>query len=310
TLPDAALGGSMVAGLMPSPGGQSVWVSQNAGLVEVDLRDFHIRTRVSKADGLIDDEAWAYDPLAVGDDGRVYFATPRGLSIFNPSLREPDAEPPVVRFREVAFHEDRSGNNEISIAYAALTFSDESRVVYRTRLFGYDNGWSAAKPDAKIRYTNLPAYLFPKSYRFAVMARHSDGVWSLPQLYEFSVLPPWWLRWWALLGYIALTVAIASLANRLRMERLSRRNRELEAIVSARTHELEALDKMVEIINRELVLENVLRSLLEQGMKLFPQAGAAVFVQFDHEHHRADIVAALGYDVEAFKVVHMTPEDV
>ena len=309
TLPDAALGGSMVAGLMPSANGQSVWVSQNAGLAEVDMRDFHIRTRVSKADGLIDDEAWAYDPLAIGDDGRVYFATPRGVSIFNPALREPNAEPPVVRFRDIAFHEDRSGNNEISIAYAALTFSDESRVVYRTRLFGYDSGWSAARPDAKIRYTNLPAYLFPKSYRFAVMARNSDGVWSLPQLYEFSVMPPWMLRWWALIAYVALIVAIASLANRLRMRRLRRKNRELETIVSARTHELEALDKMVEIINRELVLENVLRSLLEQGMKLFPQADAVVFLQFDYERRRTGVVAALGYDIGAFRDVQMSPEE-
>ncbi|HSY48015.1 MAG TPA: response regulator [Thermoanaerobaculia bacterium] len=309
TLPASSLGGGMVAGLMLSSQGQSVWVSQNAGLAEVDLRDFHIRTRVSKADGLIDDEAWAYDPLAVGDDKRVYFATPRGLSIFNPALREPNAEPPVVRFRGIAFHEDRSGNNEISIAYTALTFSDESLVVYRTRLFGYDKDWSAARPDAKIRYTNLPAYFFPKSYRFAVMARNSDGVWSLPALYEFSVMPPWWLRWWALIGYVALTVAIASLANRLRVRRLQRINSELEAIVSARTHELETLDKMVEIINRELVLENVLRSLLEQGMKLFPQADAAVFLQFDYERRQTEIVAALGYDVGAFRDVRLSPEE-
>jgi signal transduction histidine kinase/ligand-binding sensor domain-containing protein len=309
TLPDAALGGSMVAGLMLSPNGQSVWVSQNAGLAEVDLRDFHVRARISKADGLIDDEAWAYDPLAVGDDGRVYLATPSGVSIFNPALREPNAEPPIVRFRDVAFHEDRSGNNEISIAYAALTFSDESRAVYRTRLFGYDNGWSAARPDAKIRYTNLPAYLFPKSYRFGVMARNSDGVWSLPQLYEFSVLPAWWLRWWALIAYIALIVALASLANRLRVRRLERRNRELQAIVSARTHELEALDKMVEVINRELVLENVFRSLLDQGMKLFPQAEAAAFLQFDHERHRTEVVAELGYDAKSFSDVRLTPEE-
>jgi len=309
TIPDSALGGSMVAGLMLSPRGNSVWVSQNAGLAEVDLRDFHIRARVSKADGLIDDEAWAYDPLASGDDGRIYFATPSGLSIFNPALREPNAEPPIVRFREIAFHEDRRGNNEISIAYAALTFSDESRVVYRTRLFGYDAGWSAARPDAKIRYTNLPAYVFPKTYQFAVMARNSDGVWSLPQLYKFSVLPPWWLRWWALIAYIALIVAVASLANRLRVARLRRRNRELEAIVSARTQELETLDKMVEVINRELVLENVFRSLLDQGMKLFPQADAAAFLQFDHERQRTDVVADLGYDQESFSDVHLTPEE-
>ena len=308
-VPDSALGGSMVAGLMVAPHGNSVWVSQNAGLAEVDLRDFHVRARVSKADGLIDDEAWAYDPLGVGNDGRVYFATPSGLSIFNPALREPNAEPPVVRFRDVAFREDRRGNNEISIAYAALTFSDETRVVYRTRLFGYDSGWSAARPDAKIRYTNLPAYLFAKTYRFAVMARNSDGVWSLPQLYEFSVMPAWWLRWWALLAYVVAIVALASLANRLRVQRLRRRNRELEAIVSARTHELEALDKMVEIINRELVLENVFRSLLEQGMKLFPQADAAVFLQLDHERGRTEVVAALGYEVVAFQDVKMTPAE-
>ncbi len=309
TVPDAALGGSLVAGLLPSPNGKSVWVSQNAGLAEVDLHDFHIRTRVSKADGLIDDEAWAYDPLAVGSDGRVYFATPRGVSIFNPALREPNAEPPVVRFREVSFHEDRNGNNEVSIAYAALTFSDESRVVYRTRLFGYDDNWSSARTDAKIRYTNLPAHFFAKSYRFAVMGRNSDGVWSLPELYEFSVLPAWWLRWWALIAYVALTVALASLTNRWRVNRLRRRNRELEAIVSTRTHEMEALDQMVEIINRELVLENVLRSLLEQGMKLFPQADAVVFLQFDHERHRAEVVAALGYDPAAFRDIRFSPEE-
>jgi signal transduction histidine kinase/DNA-binding response OmpR family regulator/ligand-binding sensor domain-containing protein len=309
TLPGSSLGGSLVAGLMSSPNGKSVWVSQNAGLVEVDAGDFHVRTRVSKADGLIDDEAWAYDPLAVGDDGRVYFATPRGLSIFNPALREPNAEPPIVRFRDITFREDRRGNNEVSIAYAALTFSDESRVVYRTRLFGYDNDWSAARSDAKIRYTNLPAYLFPKSYRFAVMARSSDGVWSLPELYTFSVMPPWWLRWWAMIAYAAAIVALASIANRLRVRRLRRRNRELEDIVSARTHELEALDRMVEIINRELVLENVFRALLDQGTKLFPQTEAAAFLQFDHDRNCTEVVAELGYDLESFSDVRLTPDE-
>jgi len=299
----------MVAGLMPSPRGNAIWVSQNAGLAEVDIQDFHIRSRVSKADGLVDDEAWAYDPLSAGDDGRVYFATPRGLSIFTPSLREPNAEPPIVRFRNVEFRQDNYGNNEISIGYAALTFSDESRVVYRTRLFGYDSAWSEARPDTKIRYTNLPAYVFAKSYRFAVMARNSDGVWSLPELYEFSVLPAWWLRWWALIAYVAASVALITAVNRLRGRRLSRRNRELEAIVSARTHELEALDEMVEIINRELVLENVLRSLLDQGMKLFPQADAVVFLQFDHDRHRTEVVAALGYDLGALRDVRLSPEE-
>ena len=57
-------------------------------------------------------------------------------------MREPNAEPPIGRFRDIAFHEDRSGNNEISIAYAALTFSDESRVTNLEQL----ERWQAVGP--------------------------------------------------------------------------------------------------------------------------------------------------------------------
>ena len=66
---------------------------------------------------------------------------------------------------------------------------------------------------------------------------------------------------------------------------------------------------MVEIINRELVLENVFRSLLEQGMKLFPQAAAAAFLQFDHERHRTEVVAQIGYNDESFRDVRLTPDE-
>ena len=107
--------------------------------------DFHIRTRVSKADGLIDDEAWAYDPLAVGATAG---STSRRRAASRFSIRRcanRNADRRSFAFATSTFREDRSGNNEISIAYAALTFSDESRVVYRTRLYGYDNDWSAGK---------------------------------------------------------------------------------------------------------------------------------------------------------------------
>src|SRR5438552_19100056 len=49
------------------------------------------------------------------------------------------------------------------------------------------------------------------------------------------------------------------------------------------------LDNIVEIINREVVLENVLKSILEQGMKRFQKADKAVFVKFDHEQHGSEV---------------------
>ncbi|MBV9493558.1 MAG: hypothetical protein JOZ54_04890, partial [Acidobacteria bacterium] len=226
-IPTRQFGGGFVVGMAASPKTGNIWVSHNAGLMEIDARTYRIASRVSKADGLIDDEAWAYGPLAVGDDGRIYLATPSGVSIYDPSLRAANATPPEVVLRRVDFHEGSSGN-EIAIEYAALSFSDEARVRYRTRLAGFDNDWSVEKSDTKIRYTNLPAYIFPRTYAFEVTARNSDGVWSrTPLRYEFRVRPAVWIRWWAVLIYIGLIVLGATIANRLRTRRLKRRNREL-----------------------------------------------------------------------------------
>jgi signal transduction histidine kinase/DNA-binding response OmpR family regulator/ligand-binding sensor domain-containing protein len=311
TIKPAALGGPMVVGLAAAPDG-SVWVSQNAGVAQIDPRSYRVTAHVSKVDGLIEDEAWAYTPVTVGADGRVYLATPAGVSIFNPSLRLVNSERPLLRFREIAEREDRwRGNNEVSFEFAALTFTDESRVHYRTRLFGYDRDWSADKPDVKIRYTNLPAWFFPRRYTFAVMAHNSDGVWTrAPTTYEFTVHPALWLTWWAWLLYIGAVVLFANVANRLRVRNLQRKNRELAVVVDARTEEiraqareLEALDMMVQAINRELVVENVLKSLLEQGMKLFPHAEKATFLQFDYESGRVEVVAVLGYELDEFRDV-------
>jgi signal transduction histidine kinase/ligand-binding sensor domain-containing protein/CheY-like chemotaxis protein len=312
----SSLGGGVVVGLAPAPNG-TLWVSNNAGLVEIDPAAMRIVSRVGKADGLVDDEAWAYGPVQVARDGRVYFATPSGVSVFTPALRERVTVPPPVHLRHVDFRQTHSGN-EIAIEYAALSFSDESRVAYRTRLAGYDRDWSPEKNDTKIRYTNLPAYLFDQTFTFEAVARNSDGVWSrAPLRYSFAVRPAIWFRWWAILAYLALIVVVAHLINRFRVRNLQRRNRALEALVNARTEEIraqareiETLDNIVEIINREVVLENVLRSILEQGMKLFPNAEKAVFLKVDHELGRTEVVASAGYEAGIFKGITLSPEEV
>jgi signal transduction histidine kinase/CheY-like chemotaxis protein/ligand-binding sensor domain-containing protein len=315
TLLRPMLGGGLVVGMAAAPNGV-VWVSNNAGLAAIDPNTVKVITRVTKDDGLIDDEAWAYGPISVAGDGRLYFATPSGLSIFNPAMRRRDLVPPEVRPRSIEFRETRSGN-EVAIEYAAITFNDESRVRYRTRLAGFDRDWSPDKTDVKIRYTNLPAYFFPKEYRLEVIARNADGIWSRKPLREtFAVHPAIWFRWWAILAYIALIVLAARLVNQLRIRQLKRKNRALEDLVMARTEEIraqakeiETLDNIVEIINREVVLENVLKSILEQGMKLFPKADKAVFVKFDHEQHRSEVIASHGYAPDLFKGIHLSVDE-
>src|SRR5207247_566773 len=125
-----------------------------------------------------------------------------------------------------------------------------------------------------------------------------------------------WFRWWAFVGYFALIVVIARLVNQFRMRQLRRKNHALEDLVMARTEEIraqakeiETLDKIVEIINREVVLENVLKSILEQGMKLFPKADKAVFLKFDHEQHRTEVLATHGYAPDLFKGIYLSLDE-
>jgi signal transduction histidine kinase/CheY-like chemotaxis protein len=304
--------GQPVVGMTPALDSGSVWVSNNAGLVEVDAVSQRIVSRVTKADGLIDDEAWAYGPLSTDVAGRIYLSTPSGISVFDPAAREGSATPPIVRLRRVQL----SDENEIEIEYAALSFADESRIRYRTRLAGFDRQWSAETADSKTRYTNLPAYFVTRRYTFEVMARNSEGAWSVPLAYRFGVQPPLYLRWWAALLYAVAAVLVLWLLNRWRMRQLKRKNRVLEDLVLARTEELraqarelETLDRMVEVINREVVLESVLKSILAEGMKLFPQAEKVVFMKFDHEARRTEVINVSGYDFDPFNGMELSFEE-
>jgi signal transduction histidine kinase/DNA-binding response OmpR family regulator/ligand-binding sensor domain-containing protein len=305
------LSGQPVVGMTPSRDARSIWVSNNAGLVEFDAKSLRATSSVSKADGLLDDEAWAYGPLATDAEGRIYLGTPRGISVFNPAARKRNTLAPLVRLRGVT-----RTDSDIELEYAALTFSDESRVRYQTRLAGFDRDWSEETADAKTRYTNLPAYLFTRDYTFEVKARNAEGVYSAPLAYRFAVAPPLWLRWWAVLLYAGALAVALWLSNRWRTRQLKRKNRMLEDLVMARTEEiraqareLETVDRIVEVINREVVLENVLKSILDQGMKLFPRAEKAVFLGFDHETRRTEVVAVSGYDPDPFRGVSLSFEE-
>ncbi|MGN6186949.1 MAG: ligand-binding sensor domain-containing protein, partial [Thermoanaerobaculia bacterium] len=304
--------GNPVVGMSPTLDSNSVWASNNAGLVEIDARTLRLKSRVTKADGLLDDEAWAYSPVATGPRGQIFLGTPRGVAIFTPQLRERNEVPPPVVLRAV----ERGEDNEIAFEFAALSFSDEARVRYRTRLNGFDRRWSDDTSDVKIRYTNLPAYLFDRRYTFEVMARNADSSWSQPFAYAFTVRPSIWMRWWAVLAYVALFGVALWQLNRWRMRQLQRKNRALEDLVLTRTEEiraqareLETLDRIVEVVNREVVLENVLKTLLEQCMHLFPQAEKGVFLMFDHETRRTEVAASSGYDPELFRGVSMSFEE-
>ncbi len=83
--------------------------------------------------------------------------------------------------------------NNIQIEYTGLSFSCPERVMYKTRLLGYDNDWSSPTTDNIITYTNLP---FGK-YVFEVLSCNEFGKWNqIPARVSFEIFPAFWQTLW------------------------------------------------------------------------------------------------------------------
>ena len=137
-----------------------------------------VRRTLSVRDGLLDTEAWLGPSLAVGPDGAVYLGTPKGVSVYRPDLDRRSGRRRRWCCARPTSTQDRWGHNEALFEYAALSFTDERAVRYRTRLRGYDSDWSAPTTEVRTRYTNLRAFLVPRRYVFEVTAASAEGVWA------------------------------------------------------------------------------------------------------------------------------------
>ncbi|MFW5973450.1 MAG: two-component regulator propeller domain-containing protein, partial [Bacteroidota bacterium] len=247
-----------------SSDGSVLWAGTNQGLVAIDAEQASVKRVLTQQDGLVNNEVWFYGSVASGSDGSVYFGTANGLSIYRPEYDVPNERPPELRIRRASITQSIGRSNEATFDYTALTFADEKRVSFRTRLVGYDSEWSSPKSDRSLRYTNLPAVFFPKTYRFEVTASNESGVWAVePASLTFDVSPPWWLRWWAIGGYfVALAVGVV-VVHRFQHVRLVRRAQEEARLREAelRAQTSQAKTEAAEARAQALMAENDRKAL-------------------------------------------------
>ncbi len=197
-----------IASMAISTDRQTIWVGTNNGLFALDVKRGKIVRQLSREEGLLSDETNWLQGVRTADNGRVYMANPNGFTIYDPSLDTVRREPPPIKIKRLDFRDDPWGRNELLVEYTALSYSNEKKNRFRTRLIGYDTHWSPETGENKIRYTGLPAYFWSKRYRFQVMAANSDGVWTeVPASVTFDVRPPLFFRWWAFVLYLLLIVS-------------------------------------------------------------------------------------------------------
>jgi len=180
-------------------------------------------------------------------DSTLLIASPLGAFRMHLSrLRPPREQVPLhieeayantLRLQVNASNRIPRGLRRIRIAYIALTFHSEGRDQYETLLEGLDRDWVPAGSQTEAIYQ----YLTPGTYRFRVRAFTGDGGYAeLETPLEFTITPHLYESAWFWWSIVALLIVAGVVTDRIRKRIISRRERELEGLVTRRTAELAA----------------------------------------------------------------------
>jgi ligand-binding sensor domain-containing protein/signal transduction histidine kinase len=207
-----------------------LWLTSSKGIFRVRKTDFdaldhgQIETLASlvygKNDGLRSPQCngGGKPSLWKSSDGRLWFATSKGLVTVDPKTVNTDGRPPTVFIETVVADtktlEDGStnlagatfvlasrttpllvppGHGELEFQYAALGFSAPEKGRFKYRLAGADAGWI----DAGTRRVAYYNHLLPGPYQFQVRASNKDGVWNETGASLAVILRPhYWQTLW------------------------------------------------------------------------------------------------------------------
>jgi signal transduction histidine kinase/ligand-binding sensor domain-containing protein len=172
-------------------------------------------------------------------DGRLWFASSKGLVNVDPARIETESDPPPVILESLSIDGKRVSvdggsvrerlapdHQRLEFRYTALTFVAPDKVRFKYRLEGLDKAWADAGAKRTAFYSQLPA----GDYRFRVIACNNDGVWNeAGAALAFTVAPFFWRTWWfAGSSALAALVAVAWIARHFTRRRMQRRMEQLE----------------------------------------------------------------------------------
>ena len=134
-----------------------------------------------------------------------------------------------------------SEDRHITFTFSTNIQSLLLKTQYRTRMD--DGNWSAWDYDTREEYPNLS----PGKHVFEVQARDSYGRISEPVSISFTIMHPFYMRWYMNLLYLILLGIIIYAVMRWRLYRLERDKQQLETLVQERTQQVVRLEKMATV---------------------------------------------------------------
>lgn len=233
-----------------------LWIGSREGILRVSKRDLDAfaegrlltlsSSTYGRADGIPPLECSGFQPGSLrARSGRLWFATTRGAVSVSPAELDDNRVPPPVVIEEVWVDRVRlqaptgvdgppgevngegdavsvpAGKREVEFRYTGLSLAAPEAVRFRYRLIGLEPDWVEAGERRSAHYSYLP----PGDYRFQVIARNSDGVWSAQGAsVSLKVLPHFWETWWFRALLIASSLAVAAAVARHLSTRALHRN--------------------------------------------------------------------------------------
>jgi len=192
-----------------------------------------------------------------------------GIRLFNSPLNVEPQNPNAVLTQSITFTPNITLNDTqsvFSLEFSALHFTNSLKNKYSYQLVGFDETW--INTDAKRRfasYTNLSA----GTYTFTVKASNSEGGWNEKgSSLVITILPPWWLTWWAKIIVVTLSLLILYSIYRLRISLLTQQRKELKAKVEERTQNIITLSDIGKEISACLNVEMISKTVYQHISKL------------------------------------------
>ncbi len=267
-----------------------LWLSTNYGLARFDPHTGSSQN-YDYNDGLQSNE---FNSLAFGKTraGEIIFAGIVGTNIFQPeSVEKNRYVPPIVLTQLTQGGEPVQvkqpadtlqsitlgwPHNYFEFEFAALSYSNPEKNRFAYFLDNFDQDWVASGSYNFGRYTNLPG----GTYTLHFKGSNNDGLWNeAGAALTVTVVPPFWQTWWFRGVVVALVLASASIAYRLRMHNIESYNRDLKRQVEERTHEIESLFEQTKelaiVEERNRLARDLHDSAKQKAFAALAQLGAA-----------------------------------
>jgi len=317
-----------------------LWMSGNKGVSRVSkqqLNDFCDGKRASvqhtsydEKDGMKSRECnGGYQSAGLKTrGGRLWFPTIKGVVEVDPNKLKINTLPPPVEIEEIVVGNRTfsppfapgtpplvlpPGTDQFEIHYTGLSLLAPERVRFKYLLEEIDTQWHDVDTRRTAYYTKLP----PGNYTFRVKAQNNDGTWNETGAFISFYHKPFFHQtaWFYVLCTLAAALTVFT-GYRYRVRKLRKRQELLKRLVEKQTaalkernRELEAMDRVVKTINREIELEKLLQSLLKQAMGLFPQSEMGGFFIYNTEEACFRMVASEGIDPALVKEIAFTYDE-